>query len=43
VARRSGDRTFVAERMQDDCIADMRALGYAETGRTRSNTMLVRS
>jgi FkbM family methyltransferase len=28
---------------QDDCIADMRARGYAETGRTRSNTMLVRS
>lgn len=27
---------------QDDCIADMRARGYAETGRTRSNTMLVR-
>jgi len=28
---------------QDDCIADMRMRGYAETGRTRSNTMLVRS
>jgi FkbM family methyltransferase len=27
---------------QDDCIADMRARGYAETGMTRSNTMLVR-
>ena len=27
---------------QDDCIADMRARGYAETGSTRSNTMLVR-
>jgi FkbM family methyltransferase len=27
---------------QDDCIADMRARGYGETGRTRSNTMLVR-
>jgi FkbM family methyltransferase len=27
---------------RDDCIADMRARGYAETGRTRSNTMLVR-
>jgi FkbM family methyltransferase len=27
---------------QHDCIADMRARGYAETGRTRSNTMLVR-
>jgi len=26
----------------DDCIADMRARGYAETGRTRSNTMLLR-
>jgi FkbM family methyltransferase len=26
---------------QDDCIADMRARGYAETGRTRSNTLLV--
>jgi FkbM family methyltransferase len=27
---------------QDDCIADMLARGYAETGKTRSNTMLVR-
>jgi FkbM family methyltransferase len=27
---------------QDDCIADMRGRGYAETGSTRSNTMLVR-
>jgi FkbM family methyltransferase len=27
---------------QDDCIADMRAGGYAETGKTRSNTLLVR-
>jgi FkbM family methyltransferase len=27
---------------QDDCIADMRARGYAEAGSTRSNTMLVR-
>ena len=27
---------------QDDCIADMRARGYAETGKTRSNTLLVR-
>ena len=26
---------------QADCIADMRARGYAETGRTRSNTLLV--
>jgi len=26
----------------DDCIADMRARGYAEAGRTRSNTLLVR-
>jgi FkbM family methyltransferase len=25
-----------------DCIADMRARGFAETGKTRSNTMLVR-
>ncbi|WP_249779806.1 FkbM family methyltransferase [Bradyrhizobium sediminis] len=25
-----------------DCIADMRARGYAETGKTRSNTLLVR-
>jgi len=25
-----------------DCIADMRTRGYAETGRTRSNTLLVR-
>ena len=28
---------------QQDCIADMRARGYAETGRTRSNTLLVRN
>ena len=28
---------------QDDCIADMRARGYAETGRTRSNTLLLRN
>lgn len=27
---------------QQDCIADMRARGFAETGRTRSNTLLVR-
>ena len=27
---------------QQDCIADMRARGYVETGRTRSNTLLVR-
>jgi hypothetical protein len=27
---------------QDDCIADMRARGYAEMGRTRSNTFLVK-
>ena len=26
----------------DDCIADMRARGYIETGKTRSNTLLVR-
>jgi FkbM family methyltransferase len=26
----------------DDCIADMRTRGYAETGKTRSNTLLVR-
>ena len=26
----------------DDCIADMLARGYAETGKTRSNTLLVR-
>jgi FkbM family methyltransferase len=26
----------------DDCIADMHARGYAEAGRTRSNTLLVR-
>ena len=25
-----------------DCIADMRARGYAEAGKTRSNTLLVR-
>jgi hypothetical protein len=28
---------------QHDCIADMRARGYAEAGRTRSNTLLVRA
>ena len=28
---------------QNDCIADMRARGYAETGKTRSNTLLTRS
>ena len=27
---------------QEDCIADMRTRGYAETGKTRSNTLLVR-
>jgi FkbM family methyltransferase len=27
----------------EDCIADMRARGYAETGKTRSNTLLVRA
>jgi FkbM family methyltransferase len=26
----------------DDCIADMRARGYIETGKTRSNTLLAR-
>jgi FkbM family methyltransferase len=28
---------------QDDCIADMRARGYDETGKTRSNTLLLRA
>ena len=28
---------------QDDCIADMQSRGYSQTGRTRSNTLLVRS
>jgi FkbM family methyltransferase len=28
---------------QDDCIADMRARGYTEAGRTRSNTLLLRA
>ena len=27
---------------QQDCIVDMRARDYVETGRTRSNTLLVR-
>jgi FkbM family methyltransferase len=27
----------------DDCIADMHARGYAETGKTRSNTLLGRA
>ena len=31
-----------ANEWQHDCIADMRARGYAEAGRTRSNTLLVR-
>jgi FkbM family methyltransferase len=31
-----------SNKWQNDCIADMRARGYAETGRTRSNTLLVR-
>ena len=40
-------RTVVIEHLsrnewQDDCIADMRARGYAETARTRSNTLLLR-
>jgi hypothetical protein len=26
----------------EDCIADMRTRGYAETGRTRSNTLLLK-
>jgi FkbM family methyltransferase len=28
---------------QDDCIADMRARGYADAAKTRSNTLLVRN
>jgi FkbM family methyltransferase len=28
---------------RDDCIADMRARGYTEAGRTRSNTLLLRA
>jgi FkbM family methyltransferase len=28
---------------EDDCIADMRARGYDETGKTRSNTLLLRA
>ena len=28
---------------QDDCLADMAARGYAESGKTRSNTLLVRT
>jgi FkbM family methyltransferase len=31
------------DRWEHDCIDDMRARGYRETGRNRSNTMLVRS
>jgi Methyltransferase FkbM domain len=27
----------------EDCIADMRARGYAETATTRSNTLLIRT
>jgi FkbM family methyltransferase len=27
---------------QDDCIADMQARGYAEAGKTRSNTLLIK-
>jgi FkbM family methyltransferase len=41
-------RTVVIEHLSrnewlDDCIADMRARGYIETGKTRSNTLLVRA
>jgi len=28
---------------QDDCLADMVARGYLETGKTRSNTLLLRA
>jgi len=30
------------DQWQEDCIADMRARGYAEAGKTRSNTLLLR-
>jgi FkbM family methyltransferase len=30
------------DQWQEDCIADMLARGYAETGKTRSNTLLLR-
>jgi hypothetical protein len=38
-------RAIVIEHLEkdawrDDCIAEMRARGYVETGRTRSNTLL---
>ena len=41
-------RAVVIEHLSDnewleDCIADLRARGYAETGKTRSNTLLVRA
>jgi FkbM family methyltransferase len=31
------------DQWQQDCIADMRSRGYAEAGRTRSNTLLLRN
>ena len=31
------------EEWKQDCVADMLARGYVETGKTRSNTLLVRS
>jgi len=47
-AERLWPRAVVIEHLardewQDDCIADMRARGYAEAGKTRSNTLLLRA
>ncbi len=46
-AERLWPRAVVIEHLardewRDDCIADMRARGYAEAGKTRSNTLLLR-
>jgi FkbM family methyltransferase len=47
-AERLWPRAVVIEHLardewQHDCIADMRARGYAEAGKTRSNTLLLRA
>ena len=31
------------DQWQEDCIADMRARGYTDAGKTRSNTLLLRA
>jgi hypothetical protein len=41
LAPRQRDRHLSRDDWVDDCLADMLARGYAEAGRTRSNTPLV--